>query len=122
MAPALPNLLENLPQRWLRWLPLVVIVAAAIWVRWPMLPQLGYRWDSYEYQSWTVRAVNGGLFASYIMPASIEDGQEIDHPPLDVSLLALTGRLFQNGGGDLTTRLEGSTNPNLVQALKIPTF
>src|SRR5450432_1221792 len=114
--------IQKLPQRWLRWLPLVVIVAAAIWVRWPMLPQLGYRYDSYENQSWTMRAVNGGLFAAYIMPASIEDGQEIDHPPVDVSLMALGGKLFEDNGGDLTTKLETANNPDLVRILKIPTF
>ncbi len=123
MASELAQPLQTPLRRWLRWLPLVAILAAAIWVRWPMLPQLGYRYDTYFYQAWTVRAVNGegGLFAAYIMPSKSDD-PEIDHPPVGVSLLALSGKLFQDSGGDLNTKLENSTNPDLVRALKIPSF
>src|ERR1700680_1254788 len=98
MAIELPQPTKTPLRRWLRWLPLVVILAGAIWGRWPILSQLGYRWDSYTYQAWTIRAVDGGLFSAYVMPDK-DTGAEIDHPPIGVSLLALSGKLFKDNGG-----------------------
>jgi Gpi18-like mannosyltransferase len=96
----------------LRWLPLVAILALAVWVRWPMLRDTGYSTtDLVTFESWTRAAVEKGLFRVY---ADVEPAP-VDHPPIGVALLSLAANIYAMTGGSLA-----DDNPGFRTALKVP--
>ncbi len=95
-----------------QWLPLLIILAAALWIRWPMLVGTGYSTtDIATFESWTRAAVQKGLFSVYsdVKPAPV------DHPPIGVALLSLSAKLYEAAGGNLA-----DDNPGFRTALKVP--
>src|SRR5262245_13714100 len=100
---------------WLRWLPLLIILALALWVRWPMLKDTGYSTtDLVTFETWTHAAVERGLFTIYSATEPVKPAP-VDHPPLGVALLSLSAKVYQASGGDLS-----GDNAGFRTALKTP--
>ncbi len=99
----------------LRWFPLPVILALALWLRWPMLIDTGYSTtDIATFESWTRVAVERGLFGVYSDVLPVKPAP-VDHPPVGVALLSLSAKVYQATGGDLS-----GDNAGFRTALKTP--
>ncbi len=110
-------------------IPLVIILYFGAQLRLSMLPKMGYRWDTYAFESWTSRANRIGLFNVYSWPKEGE-GMEVNHPPIGVALLTLSTQIYLNyGGGGGIQAIQTSSDHNMVdwssdyvRVLKYPVF
>lgn len=103
-------------------IPLVILLAAAWTIRQPMLRQMGYRWDTYSFEEWTLRVLRGGLLNIYApVDENAGQGMLVNHPPLGVALLSIGMRTWAGDPGDLPPDTHAvDLNPDYIQALKLP--
>ncbi len=107
----LPNILAG---RYARWFPLLVILALAIWLRLPLLAGTGYSTsDITVFEDWARSATRQGLFAVYTNVKTAP----VDHPPIGVTLLTISARVYELMGGSLD-----SDNAGFRTAIKFPLF
>ncbi len=95
----------------LGWLPLLIILALATWIRVPMLGAGYSTTDLVTFESWTRSAVRQGLFAVYANAQT----PVVDHPPIGVTLLTAGAKVYEMTGGNLDQDSAG-----FRAALKIP--
>lgn len=91
--------LSAIDQSWLRWLPILGILIAAVLIRVPMLTLDGFPDDTHVFKQWTNTALQSGLLGVYSVPLQ---PLSVDHPPIGVSLLTFSAKVFETLGLPVT--------------------